>query len=114
MVNILVVDDEEIIRKGLLEALCSKHHIDLAVDGLEALQKIGSNDGYEKIITDFYMPRMNGFELMEELREKRDYKGEIYVISSSEVSKDVIDIFDAKFYRKPDGVERLVNELNSM
>jgi len=114
LVNILVVDDEEIVRKGLLEALCSKHVVDVAVDGIEALQKINSNGGYPIIITDFYMPKMNGFELMEELRDKRNYKGEIYVISTSEVSKDVIDIFDAKFYRKPDGVERLVNELNSM
>lgn len=119
MVNILVVDDEEKVRKSLLEALCSKHNVDVAENGLCALEKIDSNGGYQKVITDFSMPKMNGFELMEELREKRNFQGEIYIISSREVCRDTIKFFDAKFYQKPDSLDnisswKLVTDLNSI
>lgn len=66
MYNVMIVDDEPVIRKGLLcfvnwEALdCSV--IYEASNGIEAKEKLGSND-IDILITDIKMPGMDGIEL---------------------------------------------------
>ncbi|RMG03841.1 MAG: response regulator, partial [Nitrospirae bacterium] len=43
-------------------------HADTATDGADGLEKVRSG-GYDIIFTDLKMPRMNGLEFMEHLRE---------------------------------------------
>ena len=65
MRNILVVEDDRSLRHIIKEALSSSDfHIELAVDGVKALEKIKEAD-FELVITDLMMPGMNGVELME-------------------------------------------------
>ena len=66
--NILVVDDSLSNRKALslmLQAL--DYNVSTAIDGLDALQKIG-NQSYQLIITDLEMPNMDGLEFVDSLR----------------------------------------------
>ena len=72
--HVLVVDDSPVNRK-VLTAFLKKVGIaavDHACDGAEALAKVDSamKDGqeYDFIFTDFWMPNMNGLELIEKLR----------------------------------------------
>lgn len=68
--EILIVDDEEEIRKNL-----SRHFryigydVDTAGHGLDAL-RILEEKHMEVLITDIIMPEMNGIELMKAVREK--------------------------------------------
>ena len=70
-VKILVVDDEERIRRLLKMYLeREEYSIDEAEDGNEALAKAFAND-YDVILLDLMMPGKDGIEVCRELREKK-------------------------------------------
>ena len=70
-IRILVVDDEERIRRLLKMYLERENYlIDEAEDGNEALEKAIAND-YDVILLDLMMPGKDGIEVCRELREKK-------------------------------------------
>lgn len=70
-VHILIVDDEERIRRLLKMYLERENYIiDEAEDGNEALSKALLND-YDVILLDLMMPGKDGIEVCRELREKK-------------------------------------------
>lgn len=70
-VKILVVDDEERIRRLLKMYLERENYvIDEAEDGNEAMVKALAND-YDVILLDLMMPGKDGIEVCRELREKK-------------------------------------------
>jgi DNA-binding response OmpR family regulator len=70
IVSILVVDDELDAAKVLAKILRKKgYKIQLAANGLEALQKLYRNH-FELVITDILMPKLDGIKLLEQIREQ--------------------------------------------
>ena len=69
--RILVVDDDDQVLFVWSNALASARDITLvtAQDGQEALE-ILDQDGFDVIITDLRMPRMDGYELTEAIRRQ--------------------------------------------
>ncbi len=66
--RILVVDDAEEIREMLSDFLSRLHFaVDTAGDGQEALQKY-MHGGYDVIISDVFMPHMDGIEFLKHIR----------------------------------------------
>ena len=66
--RVLIVDDEEIIRKFLrINLLKWGYEVKEAVDGLQALEQLGK-DNYDLLICDILMPNKNGWELLKEVR----------------------------------------------
>jgi two-component system response regulator (stage 0 sporulation protein F) len=66
--RILVVDDDPIIRKLLLEVLTNDgHQVDVAVNGLEGL-KLARRQTFQLVLMDVHMPIMNGLETLIEIR----------------------------------------------
>lgn len=64
--NILVVDDEVLIRKSLVRALSSRQHtVFEAENGMEAL-KFLSTEKIDAMILDIMMPEKNGYEVLKE------------------------------------------------
>ncbi|MGJ8639774.1 MAG: hybrid sensor histidine kinase/response regulator [Opitutaceae bacterium] len=71
-IKILVVDDSLSVRKVCEDYLSSSDYIvETANDGLEALNKVKSNQ-YSLIFSDLEMPRLNGLELLAELKRSPD------------------------------------------
>lgn len=69
MSKILVIDDERSIRNTLKDILeYEKHEVDLAEDGIKALDKVKSAE-YDIILCDIKMPGMDGIEVLEKLSE---------------------------------------------
>jgi PAS domain S-box-containing protein len=72
--HVLVVDDSSMNRVIAQKILSKwKLSVDLAEDGLQALEKIESND-YDLILMDIHMPGMDGFETVRVIREKEEIK----------------------------------------
>lgn len=69
--RILVVDDEEIVIRSCQRILSGgDFQIDAAHNGLEALEKINEVD-YDMLILDIKMPKMNGIEVLQRVKEAR-------------------------------------------
>ena len=70
--RILVVDDEESIRRILeLNLTRAGYSVHTALNGSDALTQLLTND-YDLLITDVMMPEMDGFELVEHIRQSPD------------------------------------------
>ena len=65
--NILVVDDEELIRSVIKEYLCNEgYNVIEAIDGADALDKAIKNE-IDLIIMDIMMPNMDGYSSIKEI-----------------------------------------------
>ena len=69
MARVLIVDDEQSIRKTLRDILeFEKFEVEEANDGLECVVKIKQNK-YDVIILDIKMPKMDGMDALERIEE---------------------------------------------
>ena len=70
--KVLVVDDEKLIVKGIRFSLEQDGmDVDCAYDGEEALAMARANE-YDMILLDIMLPKMDGFEVCEAIREFSD------------------------------------------
>ncbi|MBI2496837.1 MAG: response regulator [Opitutae bacterium] len=90
--RILHVDDMrqlcDIVRQSLAR---DGHVVESFADGAAALARIKQNPReFDVFISDHHMPKMNGLEVVRELR-KIDFRGRIFIFSS-EIDEEVNDI----------------------
>lgn len=72
MYKILVVDDEEMIRRLISKyAVFEGHTVDEACDGMEAVIKVRDGE-YDVVICDIMMPVLDGFSCVQEIRKFSD------------------------------------------
>ena len=120
--RILLVDDEQDITYSFSIALEDKGFVvDTFNDPQEALSNFKAGL-YDLLLLDIKMPKMNGFELYQEM-EKIDNKAKACFITAFEVYyKSLRELFPNMkvdcFIKKPittnDLVERLTSELNTI
>jgi CheY-like chemotaxis protein len=68
MARILVIDDEELVRRAVVRMLATAgHDVREAPDGASGLS-LWRDGGADLVLTDICMPDMTGFELISELR----------------------------------------------
>ena len=89
--HILVVDDDAHMRSMLQVVLESEAYVvDTASDGLIVLDKIVHQQAMPEIILlDLHMPRMNGLQLIEALRQRKEACVEIIIAFSG--SRDALE-----------------------
>lgn len=104
-IKLLVVEDDQELKEILIEFLSLDPVFDIesAIDGLDALQMLQKKE-YDIIISDINMPRVNGFQLLEEVKKNgfgqpKFYFMSAHVISSPEMIKklNVDGIFEKPF-----------------
>ena len=82
--TILIVDDEEIIKKKLREAISGEFDVLEASDGKEALEVLGANlDKIAVVVLDLIMPVMDGFQFMDEFRQHQEYDHIPVIVTTS-------------------------------
>ena len=66
--KVLIVDDEEVIRKFLkINLVKLGYEVNEAVDGAQALERL-ARETYDLLISDVLMPNKNGWELLKAVR----------------------------------------------
>lgn len=81
--RVLVVDDDEPIR-SMVEAVLSREMfvVDTAKDGAEAIEKL-TDSSYDVVVLDLMMPRKNGYDVIDFLRETQPEKLDGVVVMSA-------------------------------
>ena len=70
--RVLVVDDEKLIVKGIRFSLLQDGlEVDCAYDGEEALELVKNNE-YDLVLLDVMLPKLDGFEVCQQIREFSD------------------------------------------
>ncbi|MEE4200718.1 MAG: response regulator [Erythrobacter sp.] len=84
--RVLTVDDSASMRALLHATLKSRgFEVEQAEDGAEALEWLRENQ-VDLVITDINMPRLDGFGLIERLREGRVHEGRPILVLTTESS----------------------------
>jgi two-component system nitrogen regulation response regulator NtrX len=117
MSKILIIEDEETIRRVLVKILCEEnesYEVDTAEDGVVGLEKIKEND-YDLVLCDIKMPRMDGVELLEAVK-KIDTEIPIVMISGHgdmETAINTMRIGAFDYISKPPDLNRLLNTVRN-
>ena len=85
----LIVDDFSTMRRIIRGLLKEAGYVDAdeAEDGQVAFQKLQTGH-FDCVITDINMPNMNGFELLEAIKEDEKLKSTPVLMITAEASKD--------------------------
>jgi CheY-like chemotaxis protein len=98
VVTILLVEDDEVDVKALkwaFDKLKVANPLVIARDGVEALEILRDLPRPYLIITDINMPRMNGIELLRQIRQSDQFRDSIvFVLTTSNDEQDKIDAYD--------------------
>ena len=88
MKKILVVEDNELNMKLFFDILTyQKYSVDKAFDGIEAYEKI-KNNLYDLIILDILLPKLNGFSLLEKLKNENIEIPRVIIASACAMDSD--------------------------
>ncbi len=88
MKKILVIEDNELNMKLFFDILTyQKYAVDKAMDGLEALNKIRENK-YDLIILDIKLPKLDGFSLLQKLKNENKKLPPIIIASACAMDID--------------------------
>jgi len=121
----LLVDDDEVDVQGLKRAFKKSkigNPITVARDGIEALEILRGENGRERlpkphlVLLDLNMPRMNGIELLREIRKDPELHSlPVVVLTTSDDERDKVDAFDlnvAGYLLKPVTFPKFVDILD--
>jgi len=127
-INILLVEDDVVDVKNIQRAFKKNnitHPLHVAHDGIEALELLNGTDTQpalnpvpDVILLDINMPRMNGLELLKELRaDERFNKSLIFVITTSDDQRDRVEAYKynvAGYFLKPIESDLFTNILSTL
>ncbi len=119
--KVLLVDDIKEFRALLKLFLSSKYEVITAQDGLDALAMLESGLYPDAIVTDLVMPRLDGYQLISQLKNSGPYQNiPIIVLSNVDKAKERIKLKIGGvcgYIIKPfnpqelkEGLEKLLNE----
>jgi len=92
MKKVLVVDDSPTIRQQIGRALIEAgFEVIEATDGVDGIDKIATDKGIGIVILDINMPRMNGLEMLEKVKQQDDNEHLPVIMLTSEGQKTLIE-----------------------
>jgi two-component system response regulator PilR (NtrC family) len=113
MADILVVDDDEVIRDTLCELLSQDHSCQTAETAEDALVKLEARS-FDVILTDVSMPGLSGAELLK--RVLRTYPGTPVImvsgLSDQEQAESLIEMGAFDYLLKPFRLEVVEDSVN--
>ena len=90
----LVVDDSKSMRnivKAGLKQMNAFGEIKEAVNGVDALEKIKSDGPFDLVLLDWYMPEMEGYDCLVEIRKKPEWNDtKVMMVTTENQQENVI------------------------
>jgi CheY-like chemotaxis protein len=116
--KILIVDDEEVIRKFLrIHLVKLGYEVAEAADGVQALEQMGKED-FDLLICDILMPKKDGWEVIREMKSNPKTKSiPVIVLTAKNEDSDMFKGYNlgANYYMtKPFTKAQLVYGLKLM
>ncbi|WP_256760536.1 response regulator [Cohnella sp. WQ 127256] len=116
--NILVVDDEDVIRSGIertIKRSFPEHRILLATNPAEAIQQLNS-EAIDLVLTDVRMPGMTGLQLMEISRRSHAHVKWVVISAYSEFAyaKEAVHLGAKEYLLKPIGKDILISMISKL
>ncbi len=112
--RILVVEDEEAIADVIATKLRAlKYEVDTSFDGEDGLYKATSNI-YDLIILDIMLPKMDGLEILREIKEN-DISAKVIMLTAKSELDDKLKGFNTgadDYVTKPFHIEELIARVN--
>ncbi len=112
--RILVVEDEETIADVIATKLRKeKYEVDTSFDGEDGLYNAMTNI-YDLIILDIMLPKINGLEILKEIREN-DISAKVIMLTAKSELEDKLKGFDTgadDYVTKPFHIEELIARVN--
>lgn len=104
--KVLIVDDVELNRDMLVDALCDEYEILTASSGEQALELLEVHrEEIDLVLLDLVMPGMDGFSVMTAMRERNWLKDTPVIVITGEHSRQIekqsLDNGASDFIRKP-------------
>lgn len=96
VINILVVDDHDLIRKSIEKILKKKnfHNFLESSNGVEAINLLKTNE-IDLVFCDLYMPKADGFEVLSFLRNRSTRHDIPFIVVTGEANKnDIVKAVD--------------------
>ena len=116
MLRILVVDDDETLRLTVRAALETRDYtVDEACDGQEAVEMFAKKSGYDAVLLDVNMPRMNGLQALAKIKEISPQTFCIILTAYSKVQDAVLAIKNGAYdyLEKPVDGSRILKLIDS-
>lgn len=112
--RVLLVEDDEEIRTPLSELLLERgYDVCPAEDGQVAVEKLRTSDGFDVVVTDLRMPRLNGVQLLEILRDERPELSSRTIVISGYATPEVPLPPHFVLLRKPVSSDDLVDAIRA-
>jgi len=106
--QVLVVDDSRVIRRAAVKILQKEFDVIEAEDGEDAWEELQQNPKISVVFSDLGMPNMDGFELLEKIRNANDpalAKIPVIIITGAEetdgTKEEVLQLGATDFISKP-------------
>lgn len=112
--NILVVDDEEVVRLSYFRSLVGERcKVELADSGREALQAM-SQQAFDVVLLDLRMPEMDGLVVLKHIKQQWP-DSEVIVITgypAIDTAKQAVALGAYGYLAKPVGPDEVINAAN--
>ena len=112
--RILIVEDEFKLADIIASRLKKEHYtVDISLDGEEGLYN-ALTDIYDLIMLDVMLPKLNGFEILKEIKNK-NINSKVIMLTAKTMLEDKLTGFEAgadDYITKPFHIEELVARIN--
>ena len=114
--KLLLAEDTEDLNRVITAILTHEgFEVDSTYDGVQALERL-TNEGYDGVILDIMMPRMDGIQVLKEIRQRRITTPVLLLTAKAEVDDRVagLDAGADDYLPKPFAMKELMARVRAM
>jgi sigma-B regulation protein RsbU (phosphoserine phosphatase) len=114
----MVVEDDEAVRRIIEETLKPSYTVQTAVNGREAWSVLTEGECPGAVVLDVMMPEIDGFGLLDRIRNHDDLCGlPVLILTSRSREEDILEALDAgadDFVAKPFSTTELLTRVDRL